>query len=114
MATMTSIEDLRRDLEQAGRLLHSDPGETLERAREIALDQGLRYAYVGNLPGHPGNNTYCPSCGELVIARMGFAVVAYHLEGGICSHCDEPIAGVWWPGEAEGQPVTVSPAPADQ
>ncbi len=88
--------------------------ESLERARDIALDQGVRYAYIGNVPGHPGNNTYCPSCGERVIVRKGFTVVAYHLKGGLCAHCNEPIAGVWWPDEPEGQPVTVPQGPADQ
>lgn len=88
--------------------------ESLERARDIALEQGVRYAYIGNVPGHPGNNTYCPSCGERVIVRKGFTVVAYHLKGGLCAHCNEPIAGVWWPDELEGQPVTVPQGPADQ
>jgi pyruvate formate lyase activating enzyme len=71
------------------------PISTLERAREIALAAGLRYPYVGNVPGHPGNHTYCPGCGGMVVERMGFAVRTVRLKGGKCDQCGVPIAGVW-------------------
>lgn len=71
------------------------PVATLERAREIAFRQGLRYPYVGNVPGHPGNDTHCPGCGKTVIDRSGFFVVAMHLERGRCAYCGTTIAGVW-------------------
>jgi len=71
------------------------PVETLERARAIAMDQGVRYAFMGNVPGHPGNSSYCPSCGEVVIGRKGFFITSNTLNDGRCSACDEPIAGVW-------------------
>ena len=90
------------------------PVETLERAREIALEEGVRFVYIGNVPGHPGNNTYCPACGQPIIVRQGFAVLEYHLDGGRCAYCGEEIPGVWWPGEPEGQPVEVPPGPPDQ
>jgi pyruvate formate lyase activating enzyme len=90
------------------------PVETLERARETALEEGVRFAYVGNVPGHPGNNTTCPACGKTLILRQGFAVQEYHLRGGVCAYCGEPIPGVWWPGEPEGQPIQVPPGPPDQ
>jgi pyruvate formate lyase activating enzyme len=90
------------------------PVESLEKAREIALEEGVRFVYVGNVPGHPGNNTYCPACGRLIIARQGFAVREYHLQGGTCAYCGESIPGVWWPGEPEGEPVEVAPGPPDQ
>ena len=77
------------------RHLPPTPVATLERARAIARDAGLRYAFVGNVPGHPGNHTYCPACGEIVVGRQGFFVTAYHLDGGRCAHCGEAIAGVW-------------------
>lgn len=74
------------------------PVETLDKAREIALEEGVRFVYVGNVAGHPGNNTYCPVCGKTLIARKGFAVTEYHLDGGgKCAYCGEPIPGVWWP-----------------
>jgi len=71
------------------------PVATLERARQIALTKGMHYPYVGNVPGHPGNHTYCPSCGKIVIKRDSFFVVDLHLEDGRCAFCHQKIAGVW-------------------
>jgi len=72
------------------------PIETLIEAREVAMAEGLRFVYVGNVPGDPGNNTYCPRCGQAVIERDGFAVLAYRLQGDRCASCGERIPGVWW------------------
>ncbi|MCP4658742.1 MAG: AmmeMemoRadiSam system radical SAM enzyme [bacterium] len=71
------------------------PKATLERARAIAVDQGIRYAFVGNWPGHPGNHTYCPKCGKAVIERNGFLILAMHVREGSCKFCRTKIAGVW-------------------
>jgi len=71
------------------------PVATLEKAYAIARDKGLRYPYVGNVPGHPGNHTYCPSCGKAVVERSGFFVSAVHLEKGHCRFCGTAVAGVW-------------------
>jgi pyruvate formate lyase activating enzyme len=71
------------------------PVSTLERAREIAMAKGIRYAYVGNVPGHSGNNTYCPGCRKLVIGRDNFFVTETHVKNGACEYCRRPIAGVW-------------------
>jgi pyruvate formate lyase activating enzyme len=71
------------------------PVETLEAARDTALDVGLNYVYVGNLPGHEGNHTYCPQCGEVVIQRSGMATVGMYIVDGQCGHCRHPIPGVW-------------------
>jgi pyruvate formate lyase activating enzyme len=71
------------------------PVETLERARETAMGSGMHYVYVGNVPDHPGNHTYCPSCGKAVIKRSGFFVVETHLNNGRCGFCGARIAGVW-------------------
>jgi pyruvate formate lyase activating enzyme len=71
------------------------PITTLERGREIAMKHGIRYAYVGNVPGHAGNNTYCPGCGQAVIVRQGFFASEVRLKGGKCAQCGEKIAGVW-------------------
>jgi len=90
------------------------PVETLERAWEMAREEGLHFAYVGNVPGHPGNNTVCPACGKTIIVREGFAVTEVHLDGGACAYCGEPIPGVWWPGEPTGRPVVVPPGQPDQ
>jgi pyruvate formate lyase activating enzyme len=71
------------------------PVATLERAYALAREAGLRYVYVGNVPGHPGNHTSCPGCGALVVERAGFFVRALRLENGACAACGTPIAGVW-------------------
>ena len=90
------------------------PVETLEQARQAALDEGVRFVYIGNVGGHPGNHTYCPACGEVVIQRVGFGVKGYQIEGGRCGFCGAPIPGVWWPETPEGQPVEVPLGPPDQ
>ncbi|NPV04993.1 MAG: AmmeMemoRadiSam system radical SAM enzyme [Syntrophaceae bacterium] len=71
------------------------PTATLERARAMALSRGIRYAYVGNVPGHPGNSTYCPSCRKEVIRRTQFFVEEMHVKGGRCGYCGKKIAGVF-------------------
>ena len=71
------------------------PVKTLERVREFAIAQGIHYAYVGNVPDHPGNHTYCPRCGKVVIKRSSFFVVDVNLKNGRCIFCGEKIAGVW-------------------
>jgi len=77
------------------RNLPPTPVATLERAREIALQAGLHYPYVGNVPGHTGNHTYCPKCGVTAIERRGFLVTAERLDKGRCAACGTAIAGVW-------------------
>jgi pyruvate formate lyase activating enzyme len=71
------------------------PVERLEVARDIALREGLRYVYIGNVPGHEANSTYCPACGAKVIHRIGYSVEPRGLAGGACSSCGEPLSGVW-------------------
>lgn len=71
------------------------PVSTLEKAREIALNIGLKYVYIGNVPGHKGNHTYCPKCGNIIIERESFFVRKSHIREGKCSFCSEPIKGVF-------------------
>jgi pyruvate formate lyase activating enzyme len=71
------------------------PVETLEKARDIAMACGLKYVYIGNVPGHDGENTYCPKCGRIVIKRMGYMVSGNNLKAGACGFCGEKISGVW-------------------
>jgi pyruvate formate lyase activating enzyme len=74
----------------------STPVDTLEKARDIALDCGLKYVYIGNLPGHPAENTYCPLCHKMVIERSGmFFVSEANIIDGKCKFCGEKIEGVW-------------------
>jgi pyruvate formate lyase activating enzyme len=71
------------------------PQTTLERAREIGLEQGLKFVYLSNLSPHLANHTYCPSCGEVLIKRMGFKVLGNGIMDGACPDCGALIPGVW-------------------
>ena len=73
------------------------PVATLRRAREIGREVGLRYVYMGNVPGE-GESTYCPHCGAKLIKRIGFAVVENRLQDGHCPKCGAPIDGVFLTG----------------
>ncbi|WP_461866962.1 AmmeMemoRadiSam system radical SAM enzyme [Thermococcus sp.] len=83
------------------------PMETVERAYRIAKEEGLKFVYIGNAPGHYGENTYCPRCGKPLIVRWGFEIEEYHIKDGRCEYCGEPIPvvgtytkkrykGIWW------------------
>jgi len=64
------------------------PVELIEKALNVARSAGLKYVYSGNVPGHDGENTRCPSCGALVIKRFGFEILEYNLtEDGMCKSC---------------------------
>ncbi len=70
------------------------PPATLQQARAIALDQGLRYAYTGNVHDLEGGTTFCPGCGKGVIVRDWHRILAYELDdGGRCRHCGSLVAG---------------------
>lgn len=71
------------------------PIPTLKKAREIAMQTGLHYVYIGNIPGDPAENTYCPQCGKLIIRRTGYYVRDVKIKDSKCSHCGAFIAGIW-------------------
>ncbi|MEO0414770.1 MAG: AmmeMemoRadiSam system radical SAM enzyme, partial [Verrucomicrobiota bacterium] len=71
------------------------PHETLIHARQIAIDSGIRYAYVGNVLDRERQSTYCPSCGEILIERDHYQLGTYAITDGQCSHCRAPIPGVF-------------------
>ncbi len=72
------------------------PVELLKEARRRAMDIGLRYVYVGNVPGYmEGQTTFCPNCKMPVIVRAGYTIVKNNLKGSGCGECGESIAGVW-------------------
>jgi pyruvate formate lyase activating enzyme len=75
--------------------LSPTPVKTLEKARKIALGNGLHFAYAGNVPGHPGEDTYCPSCQKTLIRRDGYYIVYNRIQGGRCPYCKSRVAGVW-------------------
>ena len=71
------------------------PLASLERAKQIADAEGLHYVYIGNVPGHKAESTYCPKCGELLIGRTGFLVNTNKIKNGRCFNCNNKIPGVW-------------------
>ncbi len=75
------------------------------RAAEIGVEEGLNFVYAGNAPGRVGHweNTYCPSCHELLIERVGYVIRNYRIaENGQCPKCKKAIPGIW-PGDGAAQ-----------
>ncbi len=75
--------------------LPSTPIKTLEEARDIAKEIGIKYVYIGNVPGHEGNSTFCPNCKKRLVRRIHFAVLENRIKEGRCSYCGERIPGLW-------------------
>ena len=69
--------------------------QTLETAREIAINEGLDYVYIGNVRSKEGENTYCPGCKNLLIERKGYTILQNRLKDGFCPDCGKKIYGVW-------------------
>lgn len=67
------------------------PIETLEKFMEESRKLGLNFVYIGNIPGHPGENTYCPSCKTLLIERIGFSSRIVNLVKNRCLNCSKKI-----------------------
>ncbi|MCX8189305.1 MAG: AmmeMemoRadiSam system radical SAM enzyme [Nitrososphaeria archaeon] len=73
--------------------LPSTPLATLEAHYKVAKDLGLKYVYLGNVPGHPYESTYCPSCGRRVVGRYGFDITEWNLvEDNKCKFCGYKIS----------------------
>nr|VFK45575.1 MAG: pyruvate formate lyase activating enzyme [Candidatus Kentron sp. SD]VFK79840.1 MAG: pyruvate formate lyase activating enzyme [Candidatus Kentron sp. SD] len=104
---MTSwvVENLGPDIPMHFTAFHPDyrmrhipptPVATLRRAREIALANGVRYAYTGNVHDPTGQSTYCHHCGARLIGRDRYAITDWRLtEDGCCASCKTPCAGIW-------------------
>jgi pyruvate formate lyase activating enzyme len=72
------------------------PEKVLTRCRQTAMDAGLKYVYVGNLPGHKGENTFCPNCGKRLVERVGYlGIREYNISEGKCRFCGCHIPGLW-------------------
>jgi pyruvate formate lyase activating enzyme len=71
------------------------PVSTLERVRRTAQAAGLRFVYLGNVPGHPGESTACPGCGRRIIERTGYRIGEMAVQDGACAHCGTSIPGIW-------------------
>lgn len=77
------------------RNLPATPPETLLRARSLAIQEGCRFVYTGNVPGLDGQDTLCHSCGRTLIRRYGHLVQENRLQGGRCPHCKTVLPGLW-------------------
>jgi pyruvate formate lyase activating enzyme len=75
--------------------LSPTPVSTLEKAYDLAHQAGLKYVYIGNLPGHEAESTFCHSCGKMVVARQGYQTREVNLKDGNCGHCGTRIPGIW-------------------
>jgi len=76
--------------------LPATPIGVLERHHRIGKKAGLRYVYLGNVPGHPAESTYCPGCGKVLVKRFGYQVLEYNLDDmNRCGACGTgtPIVG---------------------
>jgi pyruvate formate lyase activating enzyme len=107
LQAMTSwvVENLGPDVPMHFTAFHPDhrmldrpatPPETLSRARSIAMSNGVRYAYTGNVHDEEGGSTYCHACGERLIGRDWYALTDWGLdETGACTRCGARCAGVF-------------------
>ncbi len=89
------------------------PPQTLRQARQIAMQNGVRYAYTGNVHDEDGGSTYCHACLQKIIGRDWYVITEWHLTpDGRCEFCDTPCAGVFVgpPGQwgAKRQPVRLA------
>jgi pyruvate formate lyase activating enzyme len=71
------------------------PVDILNQAFQIAIDEGLKYVYTGNVPGNEISDTKCPGCGNILIIREGYRIGSNFLSNGKCNKCGRIIDGVW-------------------
>jgi pyruvate formate lyase activating enzyme len=69
--------------------------QTLEKGRDIALKAGINFVYIGNVPAHLAENTFCHECKRMIIERKGFIILKNDLADGKCKYCGEKNPGVW-------------------
>ncbi len=121
------VENLGADIPMHFTAFHPDyrmqdipptPASTLHRARRIAMNNGVRYAYTGNIRDSTGATTWCHRCGALLIERHGYQISQWQLDArGRCLRCQSPLPGVFesQPGTwgARSLPVRMQSLPAD-
>jgi pyruvate formate lyase activating enzyme len=75
------------------------PLQTLLRSRQIALNNGLRYVYTGNVHDFKSSSTFCHACGETLIGRDWYKLSTWNIAvengQGSCSACGTPVAGIF-------------------
>jgi pyruvate formate lyase activating enzyme len=99
------VDDLGTDVPMHFTAFHPDykmldrpatPPSTLTRARQIAVGNGVRYAYTGNVHDETGGSTYCHECGERLVGRDWYVLTDWRLgAGGACDRCGAKCAGVF-------------------
>jgi pyruvate formate lyase activating enzyme len=92
------------------RNLPPTPVKTLEEARRIALEEGLEFVYIGNVPGHEAESTYCPRDGKILIRRVGYSVLENNIIDGKCKFCGRDIPGVWQEDTNPSQAKAIHPS----
>jgi len=70
------------------------PAATLQKAHDIGKKNGLRYVYMGNVPGNQTESTFCHNCNEVIIDRYGYQIFDNNIESGKCKFCGVEIDGV--------------------
>ncbi len=70
-------------------------GTALDRAREIAVGEGLRHVYIGNITRKDAENTFCHGCGNLLIGRRGYMILENRVSNGACPDCNTEVYGIW-------------------
>ncbi|NLE91132.1 MAG: AmmeMemoRadiSam system radical SAM enzyme [Elusimicrobia bacterium] len=71
------------------------PVEKLQECRRIAMECGLKYVYIGNVPGHYAESTYCPQCDKLLVGRSGYRITENNIMDGKCKFCGHQVPGIW-------------------
>ncbi|MBW1792162.1 MAG: radical SAM protein, partial [Deltaproteobacteria bacterium] len=75
--------------------LPATPVNTLVKAKDIAQAEGLKFVYIGNVPGTNATDTICPQCHNKLVDRSGYSIADIQITNGKCYHCQEEIAGRW-------------------
>jgi len=71
------------------------PVSVLEKARKVAIDEGIQYVYIGNVPSSDATDTICPGCKSRVVERKGYTITGYSIKDGKCENCGMTINGIW-------------------
>lgn len=75
--------------------LNPTPIKIMYEARQVAIESGIKYVYLGNIQDEEVNNTFCPKCNKLLISRNGYQVSHINIRNGECVFCNNKIEGVW-------------------
>lgn len=67
----------------------------LEIAVEMAKKEGIDFVYIGNVPGHRSENTFCPDCGKILVKRFSYKVLENRIKDGRCPYCNKELYGIW-------------------